>query len=282
MMGSGQERTIGEDVDGAFATNLRHLCGFYPSVAHVCRTIGINRTQFNRYLAASGRPSRHMLTRICDFFGVSAAEIHLPPEEFERLQLNARQRKEPSPAPYVGVVEMLQRASRPEMHKYLGYYHEYYYSMSSPGKILRGLVHMFERDGQVYFRKIEHVCGPPGLPVTFKFRYIGAAFFLNDRIFLVDTESLTQNEITEMILFPTFKNKVGRLSGLLLGVSSGDYRRIACSRFVLDWLGTRVNLRNAVKACGVFDPDSGAIDPSVVAAIDNTSPGGPLFYARDF
>lgn len=280
-MDNGQQRTTDEDGESAFAANLRHMCSFYPSVAHVCRSIGINRTQFNRYLSASGRPSRHMLTRICAFFGVTATDVHLPTAQFQQ-QFSVRRRDEPSPAPYVTVVEKLRRASRPEMAKYVGFYHEYYYSMSNPGKILRGLVHLFERDGQVYFRKIEHVSGPPGVSVTFKFRYIGAAFFLNDRIFLIDTEALTQNEITQMILFPTFKNKVGRLSGLLLGVSSGDYRRIACSRFLLDWLGTRVNLRSAMRACGVFDPDSGEIDPSVVAAIDNTTAGGPLFYARDF
>ncbi|WP_181699507.1 helix-turn-helix domain-containing protein [Chthonobacter albigriseus] len=261
------------------ASNLYYLCGFYPSVSHVCRTVGINRTQFNRYLAARARPSRHMLSRLCDFFGVEAIEIHLPPDQFQKL-ISLRKRVHPEPAPYVEQINALQRFSRPDMRKYLGYYHEYYHSMSSPGQVIRGIVHVFEHQGNVYFRKIEHIQGGSRQRVSYKFRYTGAAFFLDDRIFMVDAESLTQNEITQMILFPTYKNKVGRLSGLILGVSSGDQRRIACSRFVMEWLGSDIDLRKAIRACGLFDPASGDVDAGILALIDNsTMEGSALFYA---
>lgn len=106
------------------------------------------------------------------------------------------------------------------------------------------------------------------------------AHFLEDRIFLVDTETLTGNEITETILFPTRRNKVGRLTGPTLGVSSGDQRRIACSRVLLEWLGHDVDLRKALRSCGLFDPDAPEIDSTIRDLIDNAaSADTPLFYA---
>jgi hypothetical protein len=47
-----------------FAENLRLLCSHYASVAEVCRRIGINRQQFNKYLSGASTPSLHSLRRI--------------------------------------------------------------------------------------------------------------------------------------------------------------------------------------------------------------------------
>lgn len=271
---------MGTEMQGNFAANLRLLCSFYPSISLVCRNLGINRTQFNRYLAATARPSANLLNRLCDYFGVEATEIHFPPGHFSRL-VSTRRKPSTTHAIYSDAVDGLQGRSRPEMRKYHGYYFEYYYSMSSPGKIIRGIVHFFESSGSTYFHRIEHFPRvSPGSP-AFKCRYVGAAFLLDDRIFMVDTETLTGNEISQIILFPVWRNKVSRLTGLVMGVSSGDHRRIACSRILLEWLGTDVDLRKALAACSLFDPDSPEIDPGIRALIDNQSqPDIPLFYAR--
>ena len=53
-----------------FCENLRFACGFFRSVAEVCRKLEINRAQFNRYLNGTTTPSSFILQKICDFFGV--------------------------------------------------------------------------------------------------------------------------------------------------------------------------------------------------------------------
>jgi transcriptional regulator with XRE-family HTH domain len=268
------------EMQANLAANLRLLCGYYPSIAHVCRTLGINRTQFNRYLGAKALPSANLLNRLCDHFGVEDTEIYLPPSHFSRL-VSIRRKPSETRAVYADTVEQMQGRSRPEMRKYLGYYFEYYYSMSSPGKIIRGVVHFFESGGATYFHRIEHFPRTSMSGSAFKCRYVGAAFFLEDRIFMVDTETLTGNEISQTILFPIWRNRVSRLSGLVMGVSSGDHRKIACSRILLEWLGTDIDLRKALSACSLFDPESPEIDPAIREAIDNASPPeAPLFYAR--
>lgn len=55
-----------------FGENLRMLSADHPSVAGLCRELGINRTQFNRYLGGESFPRPDVLHRICVFFGVDA------------------------------------------------------------------------------------------------------------------------------------------------------------------------------------------------------------------
>lgn len=63
-----------------FGRNLQILSAPYPSIAALCRKLGINRTQFNRYLAGESFPRPDILHRICTFFDVDA-RILLEPVE---------------------------------------------------------------------------------------------------------------------------------------------------------------------------------------------------------
>ena len=69
----------------AFAINLRWLCNGQPSIASVCRDTGINRQQFNRYLAGTAIPSAQVMRVICQKFGVAEASMFLPHEELKQL-----------------------------------------------------------------------------------------------------------------------------------------------------------------------------------------------------
>ena len=55
-----------------FGANLRQLASRYPSISALSRELGINRTQFNRYLSGESFPRPDILARICDFFSVDA------------------------------------------------------------------------------------------------------------------------------------------------------------------------------------------------------------------
>ncbi|HJV53493.1 MAG TPA: helix-turn-helix transcriptional regulator [Noviherbaspirillum sp.] len=252
-----------------FSANLRMLCSYYRSVADVCRKLNLNRAQFNRYLNGTSKPSNHTLERICDFFGVEPSEIYLPREHFHQIvQVRPRQRGER--AVYADHIARLQHQGNGKFDKYLGYYYEYYQSMSAPGKVLRGLVHIFTHEGAIYHERLERFPQYANLDESYKCKYVGATFYLNDRIFLIDYESLTGNEIAQTILFPTYKNKVARLSGLMLGVSSSNQRAIACARVVFEFLGKSIDTRAAMRLCGLFDPRDGEIDPTILKVIDNS------------
>ncbi|OIQ33678.1 MAG: transcriptional regulator [Alphaproteobacteria bacterium MedPE-SWcel] len=55
-----------------FGDNLRRLSRDYPSISELSRRLGINRTQFNRYISGESFPRPDVLDRICCFFGVDA------------------------------------------------------------------------------------------------------------------------------------------------------------------------------------------------------------------
>lgn len=65
---------------GIFGENLKILCAPYGSVSALCRELGINRTQFNRYLSGESFPRPDILHQICRFFDVDA-RILLEPVE---------------------------------------------------------------------------------------------------------------------------------------------------------------------------------------------------------
>jgi len=66
-----------------FGTNLRHLAQNYPSVSELSRRLGINRTQFNRYMSGESFPRPDILDRICNFFDVDARILLEPVETIE-------------------------------------------------------------------------------------------------------------------------------------------------------------------------------------------------------
>jgi transcriptional regulator with XRE-family HTH domain len=59
-------------IRAVFGENLRQLCARESSVSEVCREIGVNRTQFSRYLNGEAFPRPDLLLRICSYFGVDA------------------------------------------------------------------------------------------------------------------------------------------------------------------------------------------------------------------
>ena len=55
-----------------FGENLRKLSAQFDSISELARQLGINRTQFNRYLAGESFPRPDVLARVCSFFKVDA------------------------------------------------------------------------------------------------------------------------------------------------------------------------------------------------------------------
>lgn len=75
-------------INDIFGANLRILISRNGNnVSETCRTMGINRTQFTKYLSATNWPRPDVLAVICAYFSVDArilleplAKIEQPPE----------------------------------------------------------------------------------------------------------------------------------------------------------------------------------------------------------
>jgi len=251
----------------AIAENLALLSGHYRSVAEVCRRIGINRQQFNKYLAGASRPSRHTMKRIGDFFGVEPHEMDLPPAAFADLIAVRAPAAATSVDPLARQVDMLSQAASRDVAKYLGTYFSYRLSFSRPDLVLKSVARIWQDGDAVYYKRIERYrediggAGSDAEPLLCK--YAGRVMLLSDRLFIVEAEVLTRAEVSETVLYASHRNRVTWLSGLNVGVSTSDDRRIGCGRVLYQSLGQKVDLKRALGVCGKHDIGSDEIDPFV-------------------
>lgn len=260
-----------------FPANLRLLTNHYKSVAEVCRRLDINRSQFNKYLNGSSTPSHHILHAICEFFGVEERVIMLPHQEFEEAIRLKRDASNNSQA-YTSYLEHLAKRSRDDLSEYDGFYFEYSYTMTYPGLILRALMQMKTENGVSSYQRMENLARQDVPGPRIRGRYRGMAFYLNDRIFQVDFDALTGDEISQTILYPNYLNRQKRLPGLKLGVSTSSVREPLCARVLHVALGENINVREALRKCGIFDPDSPEIDPTIRSMIENKIEDGAFHF----
>jgi hypothetical protein len=255
-----------------FRENLKLLCSYEPSIAEACRRIPVNRQQFNKYLAGTVSPSRRNLRRICDHFGVSEAEILLPNFRFaEIISLKPRSfAAAASLTPEMRAVTGLQVQSQSIPDRYLGYYFRYFYSFAFPGYITKSLVAMFRANGTVYWKNIEILRRRDrGERTRTTFKYVGLVTLIFDRLYVFEQEQILRNSVTQTILYPSYTSRVGQLMGVQTATSNLSGRQPAASIVMLEFLGTKIDLRRALAACGNFPEGSGEIDPEIKARISN-------------
>lgn len=261
--------------------NLRLLCSYKKSISNICRELDLNRQQFNKYLSGKTAPSSNNLRKICDYFGVEEHEIVLPVDEFSEM-INSR----PSAAlekqisrPEIECLDQLMAEDNVGLPKYEGAYFIYYHSTSYPNKILKGYGVLYEEDGKHFFKWIERLSPRgSGARVGFLYKIKGIVMSMGNRIFISGYEQVLKNEMAHLILFPTYKNKVAQLAGLMLGVSGSDSREPVCQRVLLSYLGKNMNHREALRSCGIYDVDSDEVDPDIIARVQNQiAPGDTVF-----
>jgi len=252
--------------NNTFSANLGYACGFYPSIAYVCRRIGINRQQFNKYLAGTVRPSRYNMRRISDFFGVTEAELLSEPTGFTEL---FSLRRIPKPAHQDDIVvpsyQRLSRLSAP-LDRYCGSYFRYFYSFSNPGYVMRSFARLERKDEAYLWKNIERELNPDTGTAEIA-KYEGVALFLGERINIMEYETLLASSITQMILYPSYQAGIDYLLGLQTGGPIKRGRMPAASRVVLQYLGENVDTRRALRECGLICPE--AVAPRIAGLLDN-------------
>jgi transcriptional regulator with XRE-family HTH domain len=254
-----------------FALNLRTLCTAHRSVSEICRLTGINRQQFGRYLNGAYRPSRFNLRRICEFFGVHESDLMLPAVDFETFSnLHFMEITQGGGTGWLGrTLENLVTMNDPSLRKYIGWYHSYAYSFGWPEWVIQSLVSVYEHQGRVFSKTIEHLKDPLH-GARFVYKYNGIVTTSANRIFIAEHDALQHDDFSLKILFQTHRSHVNFLSGLVTGTSSRPDRQPTSARVVLKYLGGTIDTRAELKKCGMFIPNHYNINPKILSLIDNT------------
>jgi transcriptional regulator with XRE-family HTH domain len=272
----------------AIAENLKRLCSRYDSVSDVSRRLGINRQQLNKYLAGVSHPSLRNLRRITDFFGVDEFEILLPPEEFAAKVL-PRRPKIAAPTAFVPALLPPSRAdSQALLAPYCGFYHVYFHTPVWSNHIVRALVHVYQTDGRTATRTVERLReattrgqtqGQTG-PVQ-KFR--GTLTHVVDRLCILEYETLIGELASMTVLYPSHRNALRLLTGVMVGVASGGSRQPFASRIVYEFIGRTIDARVALMKCALFSPNDDSVPEAIRSRIRNTiEPGESVLVPRAY
>ena len=129
-----------------FGANLRQLGLKYPSIAGLCRQLGINRTQFNRYLSGESFPRPDVLHRICEFFDVDARILLEPVDSIQPAKSEFFNHPEIASFLGNGSVDV-------EEHEFpSGFYRFSRPSFVDDALFVVGLVFVFRQDGFSFIR----------------------------------------------------------------------------------------------------------------------------------
>ncbi len=144
-----------------FGSNLRSLAQAYPSISELSRQLGINRTQFNRYLSGESFPRPDVLARICHFFDVDARVLLEPVE-------NLAHGNDPLGGPFLKDYVGDGVRNVPESLFPSGFYRFSRRSFLDQGRYVLGLVWVFRRDEGTFIRGFEARAAmhSQGLPMT--------------------------------------------------------------------------------------------------------------------
>lgn len=255
-----------------FALNLQHLCAQKKSISAVSRELGINRQQFSRYLNGTNRPGRHTLNKICTYFGVTSEDLDLETGEFAKLvsQLPTDATILRLPSGITNEILWVASHSQPHLSEYVGFYHRYYYAYGFPGYVFKSFT-VIRQVGTYYVSKhivrIPRRDAPTDASVIFKFN--GVLLDFCGRLFLLERVNMDKGSLCQTIFAPIYRPGTKMLSGLANSISSAAGNDPAAARVVMEYLGPEIDMRAALRNCGLFDPTDSAISKHVLNMIDN-------------
>ncbi|MEM7224335.1 MAG: helix-turn-helix transcriptional regulator [Pseudomonadota bacterium] len=256
------------------AQNLRLLCSYGRSVSDICRRLDINRQQFNRYLAGKSKPSLHTVRRICDFFGIEDHEILLDHREFAELIRLRPPRVDQPRNPLHGFFEKLCQSPEQtlkEPGKYAGYYYFYFQPSRLEGTIYRNLIRFYQDGDLLLSKQLERYPDSEfNLPRVMK--HEGVVYCMSDRLVLTEREEQGGSSLWHSIFYASDYNRITFLSGLSMGITPDSAHDVICYRSILEFLGSEIDVRNALKGCGGYPPASPEISDYVRHCVENDLP----------
>jgi transcriptional regulator with XRE-family HTH domain len=261
-----KEQAIQEHPVGRLVANLTLLAQSFESVSEFCTKVGVNRQQFNKYLAARHQPSQKVLTQIARYFHMEPTDLLRSPEDFARFydgyDQNLPDMRE-SPV-FSGLLKSALDNGQ-VLARYHGFYQRYHCSALFKGQVLRSSLSIFERDGLTQYVTVERfpMSNATGGTSFFTFVFRGYCVLLGDRLFCIDFEDRLRNELTFTVLTPQHRTPARFLYGLLTGVASTSFRQPFSSRIALMRDGSPRLSRTELRRGGILDMASADIPAEI-------------------
>ncbi|QKC82698.1 helix-turn-helix transcriptional regulator [Mesorhizobium sp. NZP2077] len=237
------------------AANLRRLVGGHPSVAAVCRELGINRSQFERYLQGQTVPNRATARLICGYFRIDEDELYRTPATVPPKHLAQ------SPIPQA-LYENMVRGPAPAIAG--GTYFTYFTVPDRPDLLMRSVTFVRRDTELVTFRRVTrwaegHRQGGARVP---GWHYGVAISRLNWIYFAGINRRQTREPSVMAVQWAPFSEPVLIGSAFVL-TSSGP----ASVSVIMRQETGRISLRHALQMSGVVSLDDPRLDQLVASLV---------------
>ncbi len=246
-----------------FSANLRLITGRSGPISLVCRKIGINRQQFNKYLAGRHLPSGSNIRVIANHFGLGPDILFADEDHFRTLvdgnffETFARLRRDPKA---ISFLDSVTTSSRVTSNDLVGVYDRYQFSSIYTKMILRSSFCIY-RNGDLfnhyYIERFPSYDDP--VKTQYVFKYHGFTLPLEGRVFTVDFETAQKNEMTFGIFSAVQRSAKRFLFGITAGVAATMFRQPFATRIALHYRRPGLIGRADVQLATALDVN----DPSV-------------------
>ncbi len=271
-----------------FAPNLRMLCAGATSIADVCRDTGINRQQFNKYLAGKAIPSARVLRKICLRLNVSEDAL-LGPAGAGPKSVHASNTNDPmiTPTRFGKELDRLFSLFLPG-HKSIapisgtefsaGGYYVYFPFGGVEGYLIRTYVEAWWHNDTMLFTRLTRIQGNGGQKgFVVRARHFGVAIASQGEITLLARNRHPPFQVST-INFSTAAVLQRFFVGLTMTRSAGP--PIAC-RCVLQKIEPGTTRRQRMSICGSVPRDDPSVPAYVKAVMNSDERRGPFLQLPD-
>lgn len=237
------------------ALNLRAACKGKGSISQICREIGINRQQFNKYLAGKSLPSSHNMRAICGYFGLTEQHLLGQGDRVPSGSLGL--------LPGLGALAGLgaDLASRSPRNFATGCYFAYYPMIADPGRIIRVLVVVSRNGDSMTFKRFTRM-RDSGIKTKYypRGKHVGIVLQRGEMIFLLGVNKVGYQDVNLMTFNALMNNSPNMRTGLALIMS--PWGPLA-TRVTLEYIGAFGDRRQMMRRCQILSIDSPEIDPLI-------------------
>lgn len=260
-----------------FADNLRALCTRHGSIAAVCRALGMNRQQFNKYLSGSTLPNVATLEKICGFFRIESESLFRDPAHFQKPQDDALFGGVPLHG--IGIAANAFAAMQPTTLR-TGCYHLYSLWPRDETKCLREAVFIQKKGGATLFTRFSKY-RPVGQHRHYYLsgRHDGVVLESEKARFLLSLNRKGCGEVSLVSIGSENALSQGFLSGLALVMApSGTPQAL---RATLQFQGCADVLRRTIREAGVLPLADQSVPEEVRQSLTLPRPA-PLAHLEAF
>jgi transcriptional regulator with XRE-family HTH domain len=244
-----------ESIFKLFSRNLYNLSVKSGSIAETCRQLGINRQQFNKYLAGTTLPSAATMLKLTKYFGVDQRSLF----ESEPSQHSDLSPAEASPPdrPLRGAVErriMSDIAGTQCASLKPGCYSLYFPGAIGAGYFKRSALFIRNVDDLTVFVRLSSGKPQASRRHKIQMRHDGLAIEIDKKIYLVGKNRVAHREIS-LLSFGEVDLPIQNIFGGL-ALTIAKWGRPICTRVSAEYIGPWTARRAVIAAVGEFPFDS--------------------------